>query len=384
MKEELSLKEKDMLVMKLLHYFITEEGYNPIILHGVQNEIWLENMEGPYRIVRIMTGYIHNKNQYDFDIFKTKKIMQKIKFKTFTLKMNALSIFVDLGECVDIENFGNINCVNVNNEADIDKSNVILDFFPNIKSKLNFSEKGVELFTKITNDINEKNKQDARQAEEVLSIKKPIVTYALIAINIIMFLMTYVFNAGNYLQTLLNFGALSTTHVVEYNQYYRLLTSAFLHIGVMHIFFNMYALNILGTQLESFYGHIKFLIIYLFCAIVSSLVSILFLDANTISVGASGAVFGLLGAMLYFGYHYRSHLGNVLTRQLIPIIMLNLVIGFMFVGINNAAHIGGLISGLIISNAIGIKYKTTNFEKINGMIVAALSVIFLIYMIFFR
>jgi hypothetical protein len=77
MKNEISFKDKDMLVMKLLHYFITEKGYNPILLHGVQDEIWLENMESPYRIVRIMTGYIHNNNQYDFDMFKTQKIMQR-------------------------------------------------------------------------------------------------------------------------------------------------------------------------------------------------------------------------------------------------------------------------------------------------------------------
>ena len=86
MSNELAINNKDMLVMKLLHYFITEKGYNPIVLHGIQNEIWLENIDGPYKIIRIMMGYIHNNSQYDFDMFKTKRIMSKIKMKTFSFK----------------------------------------------------------------------------------------------------------------------------------------------------------------------------------------------------------------------------------------------------------------------------------------------------------
>ena len=91
---EVSFKDKDVLVMKLLHYFITEKGYNPIILRGIDNEIWLENMDAPYRIVRINTGYIHNKAQYDFDMFKTKRIMSRIKLKTFSFSLNTLSLFL--------------------------------------------------------------------------------------------------------------------------------------------------------------------------------------------------------------------------------------------------------------------------------------------------
>ena len=95
MNTEISFRDKDLLVMKLLHYFITKEGYNPVILRGVNNEIWLEHMDAPYRIIRINTGYIHNNEQYDFDMFKTKKIMNRIKLKTFSLSMNALSFFLD-------------------------------------------------------------------------------------------------------------------------------------------------------------------------------------------------------------------------------------------------------------------------------------------------
>ena len=82
----ITLNKNDEIVMKLIHYFITEKGYNPIILHGAKDEIWLENNSEDYQIVRIVTNYIHNKEQLDFDIFKAKSIMKKIGHKTFSFK----------------------------------------------------------------------------------------------------------------------------------------------------------------------------------------------------------------------------------------------------------------------------------------------------------
>ena len=77
----IDLDDKNMIVMKLLHYFITEKNYNPIILQGAENEIWLENMDEDYKIVRIVSNYIHNDEQFKFDVFKTKRIVKKIKKK---------------------------------------------------------------------------------------------------------------------------------------------------------------------------------------------------------------------------------------------------------------------------------------------------------------
>ena len=154
MNSEISFREKDVLVMKLLHYFITEQGYNPIILRGVTDEIWLENMDAPYKIVRINTGYIHNEEQFDFDIFKTKKIMSKIKLKTFSLRMNALSLFLDLGDSVVLKSNENINCIQIKDESDVENSKILEETFPDIKDKLSFNEEGIELFAKITEDIN--------------------------------------------------------------------------------------------------------------------------------------------------------------------------------------------------------------------------------------
>ena len=382
---QITFNDKDLLVMKLLHYFITIKGYNPIILRGVNNEIWLENMEGPYNIIRINTGYIHNNEQFDFDMFKTKRIMDKIKFKTFSFSLNALSFFLDLGDNVDLKEGKNIDCIKVVNEEDVKNSNLVLESFPDLKDKLNYSEEGVELFSKITEDINRKNMKDMQESEEVFKEKTPYITYALIIINVLVFISMYIFGHGSEdIRTLYSFGALDKVSVVNYHEYYRLITSAFLHIGFLHLICNMYALSILGSEIESYFGKLKYLFIYFISALVGSLVSLVFISENTISAGASGAIFGLMGALLYFGYYYRAMLNNAITKQIVPLILLNLFIGFISSDINNFAHLGGLFGGLIASMIVGVKYKSGKSEKTNGIIVLLLFIAFLIYMIFFR
>ena len=141
----------------------------------------------------------------------------------------------------------------------------------------------------------------------------------------------------------------------------------------------MYSLLVLGTQLESFFGKASFLFIYVISGIIGSLFSTLL--TNGLSAGASGAIFGLLGAILYFGYHYRVYLGTVIKSQIIPLIVLNLAIGFLNSGIDNWAHIGGLIGGILAATAVGVKYKSSKFEKTNGYIVLGILVAFLAYMI---
>lgn len=373
-----NISKKDVITMKLLHYFITEENYNPVVLHGAKDEIWLENMDNEYKIIRIVSNYIHNDEQMNFDIFKTKKIVKSIKRKTFNLNMNVLSIFVDLGDNVSLREEKNMNQIYLENEKDIKKYDFIFKYFPDIDKKLKFTEKGMNLFLKITDDINKKNVEEARKVEELFKPKKPIVTYVLIAINVIVFLFGFLLNQGDLLVNLFaNYGP----YVVN-GDYYRLITSAFVHVNIMHILFNMYALYILGSQAEGFFGKGKFLIIYILSALSGSLLSIL-LNQGSASIGASGAVFGILGALLYFGYNYRVYLGNTLVREIVPVILINLMFGFMIPGIDNFAHIGGLAAGITTSMAVGLKAKSSKSDKINGIIFTIMLFAFLIFMNFF-
>ena len=103
---------------------------------------------------------------------------------------------------------------------------------------------------------------------------------------------------------------------------------------------------------------------------------------NSWSVGASGAIFGLLGSLIYFGYHYRIYLGSVLKTQLIPLIILNLGIGFIVPGIDVSAHIGGLVGGILSTMSLGIENKSSKTDRINGTICLLILIIFLSILIF--
>ena len=131
--------------------------------------------------------------------------------------------------------------------------------------------------------------------------------------------------------------------------------------------------------MEGVLGRLKFSIVYLGSGIIGSMLSIVVHEG--VSVGASGAIFGLLGSLLYFGYHYRLYLGNVLKTQVIPVIILNLLIGFIIPGIDNFAHIGGLVGGYLLTMALGIPGKYRKNDRINGTIVTILLLWFLAFMI---
>lgn len=382
------LNKIDEVTMKLMHYFITEKGYNPVILQGLQNEIWLENLNSDYKIIRIVSNYIHNNEQLNFDLFRSTRIIKKIKLQTFSFTMNTLNIFVNLGDNVEenkINKTSQMELVSIKDINELNKYDNVLKIFPDIITDTKFDEEGVKLFMKITGDINKKNEENGKRAEEIFGIRKPYITYGIITINIVLYIIMLTLSRSGLgefdVQTLLKFGA-NYKPLVLAGEYWRLIASAFLHDGIIHLICNMYALYVIGPQLENFFGKTRFLIIYLFSAIAGNLLSLTF--SSAVSVGASGAIFGLFGSLLYFGYYYRVYLGNVLRTQLIPVIMINILFGLVTPGIDNAAHIGGLIGGIFISMGIGVKYKSTKSDMINGMIVSILYLAFLIYMVFFR
>ena len=183
----LSMTQTDEMIMKLLHYFVTVENYSPIVLKGAKNEIWLEKFDGEYKIVRLVSNYIHNNEQLNMDLYRTKQIMKRIKQKTMSFSINALSIFVNLGDNVELDTVSedNIDCANIKTTEDLKKYQFIMDEFPTITKKTNFKEEGLDLFVKLTNDIGEVNKINQKQAEDLFAKKDPIITKILIFITII-------------------------------------------------------------------------------------------------------------------------------------------------------------------------------------------------------
>ena len=378
----------DLLVMKLIHYFIVSENYTPIIIKGIDDEVWLENKNNEYSIIRIVTRKIINKEQYDYDILKTKHIAKQLKRKLLDFSMNVLSIYLDKNFYTNkIDNFDEkYISILIKDEDDFINNEYINKAYKNLRDKFVYKEEGFELISKLTKEIEEKNIKVGQEREKYMKNNKPIITYILIFINIVMFVLMYMLgNGSENTNTLIDFGA-NYILLTKAGEYYRLITSGFLHIGLIHLLLNMYSLYIVGTQVEYFYGKVKYIIIYLFSLIMGSLFTVALSSVNTVSAGASGAIFGLLGSILYFGVKYRGYIGNSLVNQIVPVVVLNLIIGFTTPGIGNAAHIGGLVGGYLISMAvgIGIDKKEQQGSKINGIIISTILTIFMIYIGFIR
>jgi membrane associated rhomboid family serine protease len=180
------------------------------------------------------------------------------------------------------------------------------------------------------------------------------VTRALLIVNIGMFVVELGAGAGSALgggpslRTLFDLGAMQPLAIAQGHQYWRLFTAMFLHAGLLHLALNMYGLYLFGTIIEQAFGEIRFLAIYLAAGLMASVASFLFSDPRSVAVGASGAIFGLLGAWVAFNFRRR---GNTFAaanlRMAALLIGLNLFLGFSIRGIDNFAHLGGLVTGIV-------------------------------------
>ncbi|MFN3692138.1 MAG: rhomboid family protein [Fervidobacterium sp.] len=153
--------------------------------------------------------------------------------------------------------------------------------------------------------------------------------------------------------------------LVSQGQWYRVITAMFMHGGFLHLAFNMYALYILGNYTEGIYGSYRFLVYYLTTGIVGNIATHIFYY-NSLSVGASGGIFGLVGAL--FGAGFRKDtpffLKPITGSALLPMIIVNIALGFIpGSGINNAAHIGGLLTGIALGYFIPV-YHNYRSDKI--------------------
>ena len=166
----------------------------------------------------------------------------------------------------------------------------------------------------------------------------PVVTYALIAVNVAVFLLQ-IASAGLRSQL-----ALVPALIAHDGEYYRLVSSAFAHFGLVHILFNMYALYVLGPPLERHLGRLRFAALYGLSALGGSVMVYLFSPLMGQTVGASGAIFGLFGATLIAARRL-----NLDVRWLIGLVVINLVITFGFPGVSWQGHIGGLIVGTLVA-----------------------------------
>ncbi len=182
--------------------------------------------------------------------------------------------------------------------------------------------------------------------------KRSWVNGTLIILNIVYFLYLEIAGSSEDTLFMLRHGAMYTPLVIREREYYRLLTAVFMHFGINHIMNNMLVLFLLGDNLERALGRVKYLIFYLSCGVGANIVS-LYAEAKksmqVVGAGASGAVFGVVGGLLYIVVVNRGRLEDLSTHQLVVMVLFSLYSGFVRNGVNNVAHIAGLVIGIVLA-----------------------------------
>ncbi len=305
-------------IKKLITYLCKYFNYNVIQLQSSKNHYFWAAKNDENKKVFVFTEDINTEDLEDAIsmYFQNNEDKQNNKFIKVLVVKNAANIF----------NFGENDVVIDSNKKEvIFTSEEIKDYIEEINRCLNIlkSEGDIKNF--------------------------PLVTISIIFINIIVFLFS-AFLSNNFINidpnVLINMGA-NYNVLVNKGQIYRLFTAMFLHAGIIHITLNMYALYNVGPLVERFYGKLKYSIIYIASGLVASTFSYFF--SGSVSIGASGAIFGVLGAVLVFAIKMKNRIGKAFLKNIIVVIIINGFISVTVPNIDIYAHLGGLLFGIIIS-----------------------------------
>lgn len=201
----------------------------------------------------------------------------------------------------------------------------------------------------------------------------PFITYTLFAIQVVVFLL-------EYLLPVKQLGSMYGPLVAYLHEYWRFVTPIFIHYGLMHIVFNSVVLYYMGQQLEAIYGHWRFLAIYLLSGILGNMTSFAFNQVNVSSAGASTALFGVFGAFVAMGMHFKHYPGfKELTQQYLILIGINLAFGLVGNGIDIFGHIGGVLGGFVLGQTIAVPYQKGSYRKSMQVLFALIFVFLCIF-----
>lgn len=211
----------------------------------------------------------------------------------------------------------------------------------------------------------ERPEAESKSSNIIFSPEKIVLSYALFGINIAIWILMSLFGMilGLSVSEQLNLFGAKVNELIIAGQYWRLITPMFLHVNMVHLFFNSYALYIYGPIVEKLYGRPKFLLIYLLSGTFGTFLSFLFNPSP--AAGASGAIFGLMGAILFLRQYKKNFYRRAFGPGLVMIIAINLIFGLTQPRIDNWGHIGGLIGGYALGSLLGLYGdKVTDRRKI--------------------
>lgn len=347
-------KLEDYLFWKLAHFLIHKKEYRLLRTSPSQEELWFEKVENKQvPIIRLRRIDLDWSNWLARDIENSGNNGEAIRRQLIRGEANVLNIYVSAYPPVDDYDFllsekkilkTNVTTKVITRDTYIKEISELEHVFSEeipLESKEEYSLNEIEL---LKNATLETAIERIKIEKSLFENGKPFFTYVFIVLQIIAFLFLEWKGGSTNTATLIKYGAKFNPLILE-GEWWRFLTPILLHIGFFHLFMNTLALYYLGPTIERIYGRMRFLFIYLVAGFSGSLASFLF--TTSLSAGASGAIFGCFGALLYFGLNYRSLFFRTMGFNVLVVIAINLSLGFTIPGIDNAGHLGGLVGGFL-------------------------------------
>lgn len=366
---------------RLAYYFVMEEKYDMLHINNDRNEVWLEKRHKKNtNIIRFIPRGFNWKNHLKNDIAR---VFQRVKMMKGMFTGQNVSIYnIYVTDTEPVDDWETLKKPMILKEKKPVKMNVFylteenfLDEENRLFQKIHANpiseqplpdeatqKKDVIFYKTILNDIVQENRQEIK---DTLTFGKLHITYLMIFLNLIMFTMLELQGGSMQSDVLIQFGAKYNPAIVD-GQWWRLITSMFLHIGLLHLVLNMIALYYIGAVAERIYGSMRFTFIYLLAGIGGSLSSFAF--ETHISAGASGAIFGLFGALLYFGLIHQRLFQQTIGKSIALILVINLGLGLFVPQIDMGAHLGGLLSGFLAASLVSLPRRHYLFWQILSLV----------------
>lgn len=361
-------KREEFIFWRLAYFFISDHGYRIIQLFENQKELWLEKLENKKApIVRVLLHNIDWSNSMQRDIELTASNGEKIRRQIRRGKLNVVNIYISEFPPVDEYEYrlekpflfpeGNKTTVS----SYLIANGLYENGFQRLSNRLE-----MEVFIPVENEPTEQGvesikKEALEHARTKVSVEraifangKPFFTYIFMIIQTSVFLWMEMHGGSTNTTTLINYGAKFNPLIFQ-GEWWRFITPIFIHIGLLHLASNTLSLFFLGVAVEKIYGNVRFPFIYLFAGVTGFIASFIF--SSSISAGASGAIFGCLGALVYFGVIYPTLFFRTIGVNLIVILFINLVFDFSASGIDNAGHLGGIAGGFLAAGIVHFPKK---------------------------
>lgn len=355
--------EEEVVFWRLAYLFISEHGYRIIQLFEDQTELWLEKLENKKApVIRLLLYNINWSNSMQRDIEFTASNGEKIRKQIGRKTLNIANIYVSKFPPVDEYEYrltkpflypdGNQTAVYSYLLAEGTIKQNVLNLSGLLGREVTVpleEETGLQDAEFWKKSALEYARQQVTEETAVFRNGRPIFTWLFILIQAAVFLWLELNGGSTDTATLIKYGA-KFNPLIYSGQWWRFITPVFLHIGFMHLAMNSLALYFVGVAVEQIYGNIRFAFIYLFAGVTGFIASFLF-SAN-VSAGASGAIFGCIGALLFFGAIYPRIFFRTMGINLIVILLANLLFDFSAQGIDNAGHFGGLAGGFLAAGMV--------------------------------